>query len=163
MSFESACRRRRGFAAPTSPLSEGRAPPTAAKHGSDAPKARPIRASAKSQISRLSREESGLALADAELADDRERLRRERLVQLDEVECGGVDADPAEELAHRGHGANAHHARTDAGDGAADERAERLDPQVPRLLLGRDDERRGAVVDPGRVAGSDRAARAEGR
>ena len=45
----------------------------------------------------------------------------------------------------------------------ADERAERLDPELARLLLARDHERRRAVVDAARVARGDRAARPEGR
>ena len=52
-------------------------------------------------------------------------------------------------------------ARVDAGDGAADEGAERLDAELGRALLARDHERGGAVVDPARVAGRDRAVLAE--
>ena len=57
-----------------------------------------------------------------------------------------------EELAHRGHRADAHHGRVDPGDGRAGEDAERLDPERARLLLARDHERCSAVVDPARVA-----------
>ena len=69
----------------------------------------------------------------------------------------------SEHLAHRRDRADAHDARVDARDGAADERAERLDAELARLLLRRDHERRRAVVDARRVAGRDRAALAERR
>ena len=98
---------------------------------------------------------------EAELADHGEALRRERLVQLDEVDLVERDAAALEQLAHGRDRADAHHARVDAGDRAADERAERLDAELARLLLRRDHERRRAVVDPGCVAGRDRAALAE--
>ena len=100
---------------------------------------------------------------EAELADHREALRRERLVQLDEVEVGDADAGPREQLAHGRHRPDAHHARIDAGDGAADEAAEGLGAERARLLLARDHERGGAVVEAARVAGGDRAALAERR
>ena len=63
-----------------------------------------------------------------------------------------VDACASEQLAHGGDGADAHHARVDAGHRAADERPERLDAELARPLLGCDHERGGAVVDAGRVA-----------
>ena len=47
-------------------------------------------------------------------------LRRERLVQLDQVDVGDRDAGALEQLAHRRDRADAHHPRVDAGDGAAD-------------------------------------------
>src|SRR5205085_10461295 len=68
-----------------------------------------------------------------------------------------------EELPHRRNRADAHHLRIDPGDGAADEGAERLDAELTRLLLGRDHEGGGAVVDAARVARGDRAALAERR
>ena len=102
-------------------------------------------------------------LVEAELAHDGEALRRERLVQLDEIEL--VDGHPGavEELAHGRDGPDAHHRRVDAGGRRAGEHAERLDPERPRPLLARDHERRGTVVDPARVARGDRPALPERR
>jgi hypothetical protein len=97
-------------------------------------------------------------LVDPELAHDRERLRGEGLVELDEVDVVDGHAGPVEQLAHGGHRPDAHHRWVDPDDRRADERAQRLDPKVARPLLARDHERRGAVVDPARVAGRDRAA-----
>ena len=68
-----------------------------------------------------------------------------------------------EQLADRRHRADAHHARVDACDRAADERPERLGAEGLRPLLARDHERGGAVVDPARVPGRDRTVRAERR
>ena len=74
-----------------------------------------------------------------------------------------LDGDPGalEELPHRGHRADPHHPRVDSGNRATDERAERLDAERLGAFLARDHERRGAVVDPARVPGSDRSALAE--
>ena len=81
-----------------------------------------------------------LRLVDPELAHDRERLRGERLVQLDEVEVADREPGAVEQLAHRGHRPDPHHARVDTGDRRGDERAERLDPERARLLLRGDDD-----------------------
>ena len=70
-----------------------------------------------------------------------------------------LDAGPLEQLADGGHRPDPHDRRVDARGRRADERPERLDPERPRAFLARDDERRGAVVDPARVPGRDRAAR----
>ena len=102
-----------------------------------------------------------LLVIEPELADDREALRRERLIQLDEIELRHVDPGARKQFAHGGNRADAHHTRIDACDCIADERAERLDAELARLLLRRDHERRRAVVDPGRVAGRDSAALAK--
>src|SRR5581483_5853524 len=59
------------------------------------------------------------------------------------------------------HRPDPHHARVDAGDGRRDERADRVDAELTSLLLRRDDESRGAVVQPRGVAGRHAAARAE--
>src|SRR5207237_6610889 len=53
--------------------------------------------------------------------------------------------------------------RVDPRHRRADEYAQRLGAELLRPLLARDHECRGAVVDPARVAGRDRAALAEGR
>src|SRR5207247_7986062 len=55
-----------------------------------------------------------------------------------------------------------HHARADTGNPSAQERPERLRAERLRFLLRGDHDRRGAVVDPGRVAGRNRAVLAKG-
>ena len=100
-------------------------------------------------------------LVEAQLPDDGEALRRERLVELDEVDVSGGDARPLEQLADGRNRADAHDPRVDARRGGADERAERVGAQLARRLLARDHERRGAVVDAARIAGRDRAVLAE--
>ena len=74
-----------------------------------------------------------LLVVEAELADDREALRRERLVQLDEVEVADGRAPVrSSSLRHGRHRPDPHHARVDARDRTADEPAERLDAQSSR-------------------------------
>jgi len=63
---------------------------------------------------------------ESQLPDDGQGLRRERLVQLDQVEIGDLEAGAGEELSHRGDGPDPHHARIDAADGARYEAPERL-------------------------------------
>src|SRR5262245_9480725 len=99
---------------------------------------------------------------EAELADDLKALRREGFVQFDEVEVGGLDTGAGQNLSHRGDGPDAHNAWIDPGDRARDEATERLEVELARLLLAREDESRGAVVDPARIAGRDSPGFAEG-
>src|SRR5262249_13460783 len=58
-----------------------------------------------------------------------------------------------EQLPNRRDRTDPHHTWVDAGDRAPDEPAERLDAELASLLLARDHERGGAVVDPARVSG----------
>ena len=58
-----------------------------------------------------------LLLVEAELPHDREALRRERLVELDEVEIGYGDAAALEQLLHGRDRPDAHHPRIDTGNG----------------------------------------------
>ncbi len=102
-------------------------------------------------------------LVEAELADNGEALRGEGLVELDEVERARIDSRASQELSHRGDRADPHHARIDARDGRGDEGAQGLDPELVRLRLAREHERRGAVVDAAGVAGRDGAARTKRR
>src|SRR6266511_879687 len=105
-----------------------------------------------------------LLLVETELTDDGEALRGERFVQLDEVDLLDPDAGSLEQLPYGRDRADAHHARIDTGDGAADERAEGLHAQLLSLLLARDHECRGAVIDAARVARRDASpVRTEGR
>ncbi len=101
-------------------------------------------------------------LTEPELADHDQALRCKRLVQLDEVEIRNRDTGALEELADRGDRADAHDLGIDACNRRADERSERLGGQLACLVLARDDEGGGAVVDPGRVAGCDGPVLAEG-
>ncbi len=98
---------------------------------------------------------------EPELADHRHRLRRERLVQLDEVELVEADTGPVEQLADGRDRPDAHHGGVDARDCGAAERPERLDIHRPRALGARDDQCGGAVVDPARVPGGHGALAAE--
>src|SRR5438105_7516847 len=96
-----------------------------------------------------------LLLVEAELADDREALRREGLVQLHQVDLPDRDARSLEQLADGGDRSDPHHARVDTGHGAADEAAEWLHAELARLLLARDDDGGRAVVDAAGIAGGD--------
>ena len=102
-------------------------------------------------------------VVEPELSHHREALRCECLVQLDEIDLRDIDARAGEQLAHGRNRSDPHHARIDAGDSAADERAERLDAELARLLVRRDHERSCAIVQPGRVTGGDGAVLAERR
>src|SRR5712691_7949734 len=104
-----------------------------------------------------------LLLVEPELASDHEALRRERLVELHEIEVADTDTRAVEELAHRRDRRDSHHAWIHADDSAADERAERLHAERARLLLACNHERGGAVVDPARVSHRHRPACAECR
>ena len=70
-------------------------------------------------------------LVDPEVAHHGERLRGERLVQLDEVDVLDRDAGAVEQLADGRDRADAHHGGIDARDGRADEGPERLDAEIP--------------------------------
>src|SRR5512132_2775514 len=97
-----------------------------------------------------------------QLADHHGALRSEGLVQLDQVDLVTLDAGTSQRLAHGRDRPDPHHAWVDTGNASAHERTERLRAERLRLLLRGDHYRSGAVVDPGRVAGCDRAAFAEG-
>ena len=79
--------------------------------------------------------------------------RRERLVELDEVEVGRLDARPGERLARGRDGADAHDVGVDAGDGGRDDARHRPQAELARPIRLDQEQRRGAVVDPGAVAG----------
>src|SRR4051794_34231478 len=100
---------------------------------------------------------------EPELADDHEALRRERLVQLDEIDVRDVDPGALEELAHGGDRSDAHHARVDPGNRAPRESPERLHSKLLRALLTRDHERSGPVVDTARITRGDGTALAKRR
>ena len=84
-----------------------------------------------------------------------ERLRRERLVQFDHVEVRRREPEPRAKLPDRRDGANPHHARRDARGRIAEDAGDRREAGSRRGALGSDDQRGGAVVDAGRIAGGD--------
>ena len=102
-------------------------------------------------------------LVEPELPHDGEALRRERFVQLDQIEL--IDGHPGavEELAHRRDRSDPHHRRVDSGGRRAGEHARAARSPGTGTLLAGDHERRGTVVDPARVARRDRPAGAERR
>src|SRR5215207_2109550 len=93
---------------------------------------------------------------------DGERLRREGLVRLDEVEVLDLPAGPLERLARGRDRAGAHDRRIDAGGRPGGDAGERRQAALLRLLGRHQHHRGGAVVDAGRVAGRHRAILGEG-
>ena len=67
---------------------------------------------------------------DRQLAQARQHLRRERLVQLDEVDLIERQSGACQRLAHRGHRANPEPLRLDAGGCKRDEPGERLESSL---------------------------------
>ena len=99
----------------------------------------------------------GASSGSAERAGDGQRLRRKRLVQLDDVDLGHLHAGAREQPLGRGHRPDAHDARRHAcGSERHDARAWREAVFADRGARG-DNQRARAVVDPGRVARSDGA------
>ena len=80
------------------------------------------------------------------LAQDREHLRRKRLVQLDEVHVVHAQPGPLQRAAGRRDGTDAHRRRLHAGDRPRLQPRERLKAQLRRLLGVGDDADRGGVV-----------------
>src|SRR5438874_4537898 len=92
-----------------------------------------------------------LLRVQAQLVDDDEALRRESLVQLDEIELAHLDIGACQHLLHRRNRTDPHYTRIDTRNGRAHEGAERLDAKGAGLPLVRDHDRRRAVVDPARI------------
>ena len=93
----------------------------------------------------------GRVVGKSKLAQHRERLRREGLVQLDDVHLVEPQPGAGENLARRRRRPDAHDARRDARRRHADEA--RVRGRAVGGGFRGDDERRGAVVDAGGVAG----------
>ena len=89
-----------------------------------------------------------------------EQLRREGLVELDDVDVRHLQAGALEQLRHREDRADAHLFGTAAGDREAAVDAERLDAEFLGALRRHQDRRRRAVAELARVAGGDGAGRA---
>ena len=67
---------------------------------------------------------------EPELVDAHDRLRGERLVELDEVEVVDADAGPLERLACRRDRPDAHDRGIDAGDGRRDDAGHRVQAEL---------------------------------
>ena len=87
-----------------------------------------------------------------------ERLRRERLVELDEIEVADGEAGPLQRLARGRDRADAHDRRIDAGDGRRDDPGHRPQAELAGPVRLDQQDRGRAVVDARAVAGRDRAA-----
>src|SRR5699024_737937 len=96
-----------------------------------------------------------VGLAEAPFAGDRQRLRGEGLVELDEVEVLDPQTGAVQRDLGRGDRADAHRARRDARHAPADDADERLEAQLLRLRAGRDDRGCRTVVLTGGVARGD--------
>ena len=98
----------------------------------------------------------------AEVLVDRQRLGGEGFVGLDQVEVVGLPAGALQHLAGGGDRAGAHHRGIDAGGGEAGDAGQRGQAALGGFGGGHQDQRRGAVIDAGGVAGGDRAVLGEG-
>ena len=93
---------------------------------------------------------------------DGQALGSERFVGLDQIHIGDGQAGLFHDLAGGGHGAHAHDGGIDAAQRTGDPGGHGGDAQFLGLLLAHDDQRGGAVVDGGSVAGGDFAVLLEG-
>ena len=98
-----------------------------------------------------------------ELAEDGDRLHRERLVQLEQVDVGELPADLLGDAAHGFDRRHQHELRREAARRLADDARERRQAERLRAFGRHDDERGRAVVDAGRVARGHRAVLLERR
>src|SRR5262249_36587902 len=93
----------------------------------------------------------------AQLLLDGEVLRRERLVDLEEVDLRGLEPGPVERLANRRRRPDAHDAGIASGDAPVEETRQWLEAAPLGGLAPRGEERRRTVADSRRVAGGDHA------
>ena len=100
---------------------------------------------------------------DAQLADAGQRLARESLVQLDQVEVADRESGPKQGLAGGRNRTQPHHRGIHSGDGRGHDAGQRFQTQLSRPLGLYDQRRRGPVVDAAGVARRDGPALAEGR
>src|SRR5690349_1124127 len=94
---------------------------------------------------------------EADLVDARDRLGRERLVELREVDPLRREAGAREGLLARGDRPQAHVAWLDARRGRRHVARLRREAELLDRLLARDEDRRRTVVEARRVAGGDGA------
>ena len=90
---------------------------------------------------------------DGEFGQARQHLRRERFVELDEIDLIQRQAGPLEHLPDGGHGPDSEEFRRDTRRGVGDEACEWLESVRLRVLSGRDDNGSGAVARLRRVSG----------
>jgi len=90
---------------------------------------------------------------DPQLAQHRDHLHRKRFVDLEEIHVLQVPAGFLRDLAHRFDRRHQHQLRRQAAGGLADDSCEGRQAERAGLLRRHHDQRRRAVVDPGRVAG----------
>jgi hypothetical protein len=102
-------------------------------------------------------------LVGLELVYHRDRLRRERLVDLEQVHLVQPPAGPAQGPVHRGHRPDAHVVRVHAGRGGARVPGQRPDAGPADRVRGHQQQGGGAVVQRRGIAAGDRAVLAEGR
>ena len=100
---------------------------------------------------------------DSELAADGKHLRRECLVQLDDLDVVDRHLRLSEYLAHRFDRPDAHDLRSDTRDGGSDDSRERHDSELSRARVTHNDDRGGAVVQGAGVAGRHLSTRLERR
>src|SRR5579884_412070 len=99
----------------------------------------------------------------SKLAKDGQRLRRERLVELDHVEVLHLHAEPFRQLFGSRSGTHTHDARRDAGDRGSKHACLWREAVALGGLFRRDDDRGRAVVDAGGIAGGHGAVGAHDR
>ena len=97
-----------------------------------------------------------VGLGETPLPRHRERLHRERLVDLDEVHVGESELGAVEGLRRRRHRADAHPRRLDAGTRPRHHPHDGHEPQLRRALRSRHDAGRRRVVLAARVSGGHR-------
>ena len=97
---------------------------------------------------------------DGQVLQHGEDLRRERLVQLDQIEVLDLQRRSLAELPHRRHRADPHDARIHARRRPSHDACDRLHAERARVGFAREDERGGAVGDARRGARGDDSGRA---
>ncbi len=90
---------------------------------------------------------------EPELVDAHERLARERLVELDEIEVVDADPGPFERLARGRHGPDPHDRRVHPGDGRRHHAGQRTQAELAGRVRLDEQDRRRAIVDARAVAG----------
>jgi len=99
---------------------------------------------------------------EAQLLDHGQRLCRERLVQLDQVELVHRERGLLQRLVRGGHRTHPHLAWVDACARCCHDASQRGEPELRRLAGGGEENRRGPIVEAATVARRHRAAFAKG-
>ena len=101
-------------------------------------------------------------LTQLKLAQDRQRLHRERLVDFDQVDVCHRKSGPLQRLARRVDRPHPHHARVDAGRSRGNPARQRADPQRVRPRTRHQRQRARAVVQAAGIARRNRSIAAKG-